>query len=596
MLNFGDSSRERERERKDYLRALFSHHNYYFIITKHSSILLIILKLQLLRIVILQAKSYVPILPIRNTNNNNNNKTIKTMLPAIDNPKPHVIPEGENATPLEVVGATASDKLVIIMVGLPGTGKTHVSRRICRYISFFHDIPSQIFNVGEYRREMLGVKLPASFYDHSNKEAVAKRKEACDKALNDLIDYMNKDGVRLGVYDATNSTPETRKKVIERLDEEGIGAKKIFIEVILDDDKALEENFRSVKLSTPDYEGVDPDEAGKDFIERRKHYMDIYKEVEDSEGSYFKILNYHKFVMHNIRGYLPLKVVHFTMNLHTMPRTFYLTRHGQSEYNLSGKIGGDSGLSKNGLEYAKRLAKFAEENIGTKEIINENGKRESVSVPARLWTSTLIRTKETAQFIKHDTLENKEWDNGDKVSWVQFRPNARRNLDELYAGSCDGMTYKEIEEIYPDEFAARQNDKLKYRYPRGESYMDVTLRIEPLAHDLERTREPILIVAHQGIHRILYAYFMGLSREEAPYVRIPLNHVIVLRPHAYGCEEERICLMPKHEMISDGQDEPVTSMPVKLSKVTNEQNTMKEEKNEEVMKNVEDPIIDAPSC
>ncbi len=54
--------------------------------------------------------------------------------------------------------------------------------------------------------------------------------------------------------------------------------------------------------------------------------------------------------------------------------------------------------------------------------------------------------------------------------------------------------------------------------------------------------------------------------------------------------------MPKHEMFSDGQDEPVTSMPVKLSKVTNEQNTMKEEKNEEVMKNVEDPIIDAPSC
>jgi hypothetical protein len=66
----------------------------------------------------------------------------------------------------------------------------------------------------------------------------------------------------------------------------------------------------------------------------------------------------------------------------------------------------------------------------------------------------------------------------------------------------------------------------------GESYMDITLRLEPLTHDLERTREPILIVGHQGIHRILYAYFMGLTREEAPYVQIPLNHVIILRPHA----------------------------------------------------------------
>ena len=229
-------------------------------------------------------------------------------MPAIDNPKPHKIPEGENATPLEVVGATASDKLVIIMVGLPGTGKTHVSRRICRYISFFHDIPSQIFNVGEYRRTMLGAKLPASFYDHSNVDAVAKRKEACDKAVSDLIEYMLQDGVRLGVYDATNSTPESRKQVLDKLKAANVGAKKIFMEVICDDDKVLEENIRSVNKSTPDYEDMDAEEAIRDFKERRKNYMDVYKTVEDHEGSYVKILNYHKFVMSNIRGYLPLKV------------------------------------------------------------------------------------------------------------------------------------------------------------------------------------------------------------------------------------------------------------------------------------------------
>jgi hypothetical protein len=40
----------------------------------------------------------------------------------IDNPTPHRLPEGENATPLEVIGTTASDKLVIVMVGLPATG------------------------------------------------------------------------------------------------------------------------------------------------------------------------------------------------------------------------------------------------------------------------------------------------------------------------------------------------------------------------------------------------------------------------------------------------------------------------------------------
>ncbi len=244
------------------------------------------------------------------------------------------------------------------------------------------------------------------------------------------------------------------------------------------------------------------------------------------------------------------------MNLHTMPRTFYLTRHGQSEYNTVGKIGGDSGLSQNGLEYAKRLAKYANEVIGQEEVEKENGEKVMVPRPARLWTSTLLRTKETAQFIQHQTLEGAEFDNGDKVKWVNFRPNARRNLDELYAGTCDGMTYKEIEEMYPEEFAARQSDKLKYRYPRGESYMDVMLRLEPLALDMERTRQPVLIVCHQGILRILLAYFTGLTREEAPYVKIPLNHVTKLTPHAYGCDQEIICLLDKNYSLNDGQDEP----------------------------------------
>lgn len=481
----------------------------------------------------------------------------------IENPMPHVIPEGQNATPLEVVGATASDKLVIIMVGLPGCGKTSVSKRICRYISFFHDIPSQIFNVGDYRREFCGSNQPASFFDQDNEEGLKLRSKACDTATGDLIKFMKKDGVRLAVYDATNNLEKNRNKIMDRLKKENIGAKTMFLEVVVDDKNMLEENIRTVKLSTPDYKNMDPDKALKDFMERRSNYAKGYTHVEDSEGSYVRVINYKKYEIHDVRGYLKLKVVHFIMSLHNLERTYYITRHGQSEYNLLGKIGGDSGISANGIEYARRLAKFAKEKIGTKTVIDkETGKEIQKKVPARLWTSTLCRTKETAQFIEHEEFEA-EWDNGDKSLWVQFRQNERRNLDEIYAGTCDGMTYKEIEETYPEEFAARQADKLSYRYPRGESYMDMTLRLEPLAHDLERSREPLLIIAHQGIHRILYSYFMGLTREEAPYVKIPLNHIIILKPHAYGCHEERVCLMPKEEMFNDGQDEPVTSMPEK---------------------------------
>jgi broad specificity phosphatase PhoE len=34
------------------------------------------------------------------------------------------------------------------------------------------------------------------------------------------------------------------------------------------------------------------------------------------------------------------------------------------------------------------------------------------------------------------------------------------------SGACDGMTYAEIEEKYPEEFELRKHDKLAYRYPR----------------------------------------------------------------------------------------------------------------------------------
>mmetsp|Transcript_45216 Transcript_45216/g.110134 ORF Transcript_45216/g.110134 Transcript_45216/m.110134 type:complete len:574 (-) Transcript_45216:1243-2964(-) len=481
------------------------------------------------------------------------------------NPLPHVLPEGENATPLEVIGSTASDKLVIIMVGLPATGKTHIAKRICRFLSFFHDIPSQIFNVGDYRRQLCGAQMPADFYSSTNPQGEAARKVACDAALSDLVDYISQDGVRVAALDATNSTFERRQHIIKVLSEKGRGIKKMFVESICDDEKILKENIQKVKLSTPDYKDMDEDVAMTDFMERRENYMKVYEPVTEADGPFCKIINSKQFIVNNIRGYLSLKVVHYVMNLHMLPRTFYLTRHGQSEYNLLGKIGGDSGLTPAGKEYARRLATFCKEEIA--KVKPANGEEETSDSgeekqrPCRLWTSTMRRTQETAQFIEHDTITH-TFDNGDKLDWVQFRPMQRRNLDELYAGTCDGMTYKEIQQVYPVEFSRRQADKLSYRYPRGESYMDVTLRLEPLAQEMERTREPVLIVGHQGILRILYAYFMGLDRKEAPYVSIPLNNVIELTPHAYGCHERRYCLMMKEEMLQDGQDEPVTSMPV----------------------------------
>jgi len=226
----------------------------------------------------------------------------------IDNPQPHRLPEGENAAPLEVIGTTASDKLIIIMVGLPATGKTHIAKRICRFLSFFHDIPSQIFNVGDYRRQLCGARMSADFYNPSNPEGVAARTMACDAALADLIDYMKQDGVRVAAFDATNSTRDRRKHIVRLLKAAGLGAKRIFLESICNQEQLLEENIRTVKLSTPDYRDMDPEDAVRDFKSRRDQYMSVYETVDEADGPHVKIINSREFIVNNIRGYLPLKV------------------------------------------------------------------------------------------------------------------------------------------------------------------------------------------------------------------------------------------------------------------------------------------------
>jgi 6-phosphofructo-2-kinase / fructose-2,6-biphosphatase 2 len=115
-------------------------------------------------------------------------------------------------------------------------GKTHIAKRICRFLSFFHDIPSQIFNVGDYRRQLCGAQMPADFYDPDNTAGLAARTMACDAALQDLLIYMQQEGVRVAAFDATNSTKARRRHIWKVLKDSALGAKFMFVESICDQD------------------------------------------------------------------------------------------------------------------------------------------------------------------------------------------------------------------------------------------------------------------------------------------------------------------------------------------------------------------------
>ena len=90
----------------------------------------------------------------------------------------------------------------------------------------------------------------------------------------------------------------------------------------------------------------------------------MYEPVNEDDLSWIKITNGGVNVQLNrIKGFLPGRITHFLMHLHTMPRSLYMSRHGQSEYNVLGKVGGNSGLSPNGQIYQKALAEWVEVRV-----------------------------------------------------------------------------------------------------------------------------------------------------------------------------------------------------------------------------------------
>lgn len=400
--------------------------------------------------------------------------------------------------------------MVVVMVGLPARGKTHMARRMARYLTWLGK-RARVFNVGNYRREHLGADQPASFFDPANPEGMAARRRMAEAALDDVFAWLDRGG-EVALYDATNSTRRRRAWVADQCAARGVGV--LFVESRCDDPDVIEANIRETKLSSPDYQGRAATEAVADFRERIAFYERAYEPLGDGDGdaSWVSVIDLgNRVVLNRLQGYWPGRLVTFLTHLHTVPRRVFLVRHGESAYNAAGRIGGDSSLTARGRAFADNLARFLEAELGDRTV--------------RVWTSTLRRSLETALPLAHRTR-----------TW--------RALDEIDAGVMDGLTYDAIAERYPEEAAARRADKLRYRYPRGESYEDVIARLEPVVLELERQRKPVVLIGHQAVLRAIYGYLTDVPLTEVPHLSIPQHTVLALTPKTYGCEEVRHPLPP----------------------------------------------------
>ncbi|XP_022729169.1 6-phosphofructo-2-kinase/fructose-2,6-bisphosphatase-like isoform X3 [Durio zibethinus] len=386
----------------------------------------------------------------------------------------------------QMLGPKEDRHLAIVLVGLPARGKTFTAAKLTRYLRWLgHD--TKHFNVGKYRRLKHGTNQTADFFRADNPEGVEARNEVAALAMDDMIAWMQEGG-QVGIFDATNSSRSRRNMLMKMAEGK---CKIIFLESICNDERIIERNIRLKIQQSPDYaEEPDFDAGLRDFRNRLANYERVYEPVE--EGSYIKMIDMAsghggQIQVNNISGYLPGRIVFFLVNTHLTPRPIFLTRHGESCDNVRGRIGGDSVLSDTGEIYAKKLANFVEKRLKSERA-------------ASIWTSTLQRTILTASPIVGFP----------KIQW--------RALDEINAGVCDGMTYEEIKKNMPEEFESRQKDKLRYRYPRGESYLDVIQRLEPVIIELERQRAPVVVIAHQAVLRALYAYFADRPLKEIPHI------------------------------------------------------------------------------
>uniref|UniRef100_A0A674D5R6 6-phosphofructo-2-kinase/fructose-2,6-bisphosphatase-like n=1 Tax=Salmo trutta TaxID=8032 RepID=A0A674D5R6_SALTR len=392
---------------------------------------------------------------------------------------------------------------MIVMVGLPARGKTYISKKLTRYLNW------------------IGVPTKAHCVCLCLRACVRVCRACAIAALKDVCAYFMQEQGQVAVFDATNTTIERREVILSFAKENGY--KVFFIESLCDDPEIIAENIKQVKLSSPDYAGCDKEEAVADFLKRIECYKVTYISLNDEKDSlsYIKIFNVgSRYLVNRVQDHIQSRIVYYLMNIHVAPRFIYLTRHGESELNLVGRIGGDSGLSPHGNKFASALGGYI---------------RSQCIRDLKVWTSHMKRTIQTAE--------------GLGVPYEQWKA-----LNEIDAGVCEEMTYEEIQDHYPEEFALRDQNKYRYRYPKGESYEDLVQRLEPVIMELER-QENVLVVCHQAVMRCLLAYFLDKSAAELPYLKCPLHTVLKLTPVAYGCKVESIFL--NIEAVNTHRDKPV---------------------------------------
>lgn len=176
----------------------------------------------------------------------------------------------------------------------------------------------------------------------------------------------------------------------------------------------------------------------------------------------------------------------------------WLVRHGQTDWNLTGRWQGQSPDA---------------------PTLNETGRAQALAARAQLqdggfsalYASDLPRSRATAELLAEPL-----------GLIVTLEPRLR----EINLGRWEGMLSDEIERQYPQELLERQRDPFHARAPGGESPQEVAERVLAAVTEIA-ARHPgasVLIVGHGISLAVIICHAQGIPLERV-YDHIPENAV-----------------------------------------------------------------------
>ncbi|ACI64342.1 predicted protein, partial [Thalassiosira pseudonana CCMP1335] len=412
---------------------------------------------------------------------------------------------------------------VIVLVGLPGRGKSFIARKLQNFLTW-RGSDCKVFNVGKYRRQAADGACGADFFDANNAAASTLRQQAASLALEDMLKWLDdpfeKEGTvqssttrkdRVGIFDATNSTKERREWVLKectcRIKRAGKPTGVVYVESVCDDAELLHENFMTKVNNSPDYKGMDQEEAMADLLSRVQKYEEQYETIDDDSKSYIKIFNLSsKMLVNHIYGRMAKSIVPALMAWNIGTRPIFICRAGQTmadsdRVSFNSRMTRGENLGSNGKAFRNALFGFMKEEFTP------------LPFPCHIMTSTMPRARQT-------------------VGWedMPYPIEVLSNLNPLDKGDFTGCELEELAVTEPEWYEQLVADPFWTRFPGGECYGDLMCRLESIVVDMEQQVGPVLVVSHVSVLQALVSYFRNSPVEECTGIEIPLNTVLKFTP------------------------------------------------------------------